>query len=114
CVGRPAGRIVGRKGQEFSYGLKRFGGATMKHHVPAALLASASVVFAVPARADQVVLDNGEVLDGRALEDGDSVVVLLDIGTVTLAKREIREIKKSDTALDEWQKRHDGAKTDTP
>jgi hypothetical protein len=71
-------------------------------------------LFARSAGADQVILDNGEVLEGKALEEGDSVVVRLDIGTVTLEKSEVREIKRGETALDELQKKKAGAKGESP
>ncbi len=67
---------------------------------------------ASPARADQVILDNGDVIEGSAHEEGDHVVVSLDMGSLTLAKSEIREIKKGDTPLDALQKMKQNVKGD--
>jgi hypothetical protein len=64
------------------------------------------------ARADQIILDNGDVIEGSAHEEGDHVVVSLDMGSLTLPKNEIREIKKGDTPLDALQKMKQNVKGD--
>jgi hypothetical protein len=60
---------------------------------------------AAPAYADEIVLANGSVLTGEARREGEVVHVALDIGTVTFAKDEVKEIRESETELAELERR---------
>lgn len=62
--------------------------------------------FAAPARADQVVLKDGQHVEGVAVERSDSVDVALDFGTITFQNSEVQEIVRAPSAIEELDRRH--------
>jgi hypothetical protein len=87
----------------------------MRHPVLAAGSVLGLILGAAPSvKADQIVLADGQILEGNAVERGAKVEVKMDIGSITLDRRDIQEIKKSDTALDELEKRRQAVKGDNP
>lgn len=58
-----------------------------------------------PARADVVVLVGGETIEGIVRETKTQVIVELDVGTLTLDRESVKEIRKSHTKLDELRTR---------
>lgn len=58
-----------------------------------------------PAYADEVVLGDGAVLTGEARTVGERVVVKMDLGTIVLEKSEVKEIRESDSPLEELETR---------
>ena len=63
------------------------------------------LVLALPAAADEVVLRNGAVLSGIVREQGDTVVVEVDFGTMTFRKTEVRSIRKSEDPMKEFEQK---------
>jgi hypothetical protein len=57
------------------------------------------------AYADTVTLTNGKVLDGRAVDNGDTVTIELAQGSVRIPKTQIKSIEKKETAQDEVAQR---------
>lgn len=66
----------------------------------AAVLAASSSAWA-----DEVVLRNGAVFSGSVREEGDRVIVQLDIGTMTFKKIDVRTIIKSEDPLKEFDRK---------
>lgn len=64
-------------------------------------LALTALLAGVPASADVVVLVGGETIEGIVRQTETQVIVELDIGTLTLDKESVKEIRKSHTKLDE-------------
>lgn len=58
-----------------------------------------------PAKADRVVLDDGQVFEGIVTVDDDLVSIELDVGTIAFNKDEVREIERSDTPVHEYNRR---------
>jgi hypothetical protein len=77
--------------------------------VPSALRASGSAALLLLAagsvRADEVHLQGGSVIEGRATRDGDSVAVRVESGVIRLPADSIERIDKSETSEDVAQKR---------
>lgn len=74
--------------------------------MPAAGAALLAFLLCIPdAFADIVVLKNGRRLEGRVVEDGDSVTVHTRFGSIKLARSQIQSIETSRTVLDELQER---------
>src|SRR5438874_12895661 len=69
------------------------------------ILIAAVSALAVPARADDVRLTNGAFLEGVVQEKGDTVVIEMDIGSITLPRSEIRSISRSRGPLQEFEER---------
>ena len=69
------------------------------------IAAFAALALSVPALADEIRLKNGSVLEGVARDQGDSVVIELDAGTVTIPKDQIRSVTHSSGPLDELEER---------
>ena len=63
------------------------------------------------ASADEVVLKNGSTLEGVVREDGDRVTVEVASGTLTLPKSEVREIRRDEEQIREYEKRKESART---
>ena len=57
---------------------------------------------ATAARADVVVLSDGETVEGVVTEVGDEVRVQLDFGVVSFPKSEVKTIRRSQTALHQF------------
>lgn len=57
------------------------------------------------ARADEVVLRNGAVFSGVVREEGDRVVVEIDAGTMTFRRADVREIRRTEDPLQEFERR---------
>jgi hypothetical protein len=74
-----------------------------------ALLAFA--LAALPAAADELVLRNGSVLHGSVHEEGDRVVVRMDVGTMSFKKVDVREIRRTGDALKEFEAKSAAATT---
>ena len=74
------------------------------------VLIAAVFALAVPARADDVRLTNGAFLEGVVQEKGDTVVVEMDIGSITLPRSEIRSITRSRGPLQEFEERRRAAR----
>jgi hypothetical protein len=58
-----------------------------------------------PARADQIYLEGGRVLEGDATVEGDKVQVLLESGRISLARGEVLRIEETPSALQEARQR---------
>jgi len=56
-------------------------------------------------RADEVQLQGGSVIEGRATRDGDSVVIRVESGEIRLSADTVEHIKKSDASDDVAQRR---------
>lgn len=70
----------------------------MKHITGCAL--GAWIIFgALDARADFVVLADGERIEGVVTERGDEVIVQLDFGTLSIAKADVASIERAPSAL---------------
>ncbi len=78
----------------------------MKFLIPAFLL------LALPAAADTVRLKNGSTLEGKVIVDGDSVVVEMDFGRVTVKKTDIAKITYDVSPLQELEKKLAETKSD--
>lgn len=63
------------------------------------------------AAADEVILKNGQTLEGIVSETDDRVVVEVGFGTVTLDKAQVKEIVRRGTALQDYEERSKAAKT---
>ncbi|HYE97266.1 MAG TPA: hypothetical protein VEJ18_00080 [Planctomycetota bacterium] len=61
--------------------------------------------------ADEVILQNGQTLEGIVTEKEDRVVVDVGFGTVTLAKGQVKEIVRKSTALQDYEERLKSTKT---
>lgn len=57
------------------------------------------------ARADEVVLRNGAVFSGVVREEGDRVVVEVDAGTMTFRRADVREVRRTEDPLREFERR---------
>ncbi len=75
--------------------------------IPTLLLAL--LVPALPAGADELVLKNGAILSGVVTEQGDSVLLQLDIGSMTIARSQVREIRRSEDPLKEFEQKREKA-----
>lgn len=60
---------------------------------------------AAAARADEVQLQSGAVIEGRATRDGDTVVVRMESGEIRLPADSVQRIKKSQASDDVAQRR---------
>ncbi|HXX92907.1 MAG TPA: hypothetical protein VEN81_04690 [Planctomycetota bacterium] len=60
-----------------------------------------SLPLAGGAAADELVLKNGAALSGVVREEGDKVVLVLDFGTMTFPRSEVRSIRKTEDPLTE-------------
>jgi len=70
----------------------------MRHLAALAILAAA----AGAARADEVVLRNGARFEGKVKESGDSVIVVMDFGSITFKKMDVARIERGASALSEF------------
>lgn len=66
---------------------------------------------AVPARADELVLRNGAVFSGVVREEGDRVVIEMDAGTMSFRRVDVREIRRAEDPLQEFERRKRSAET---
>lgn len=71
----------------------------------------ALLVPALPASADELVLKNGAILSGVVTEQGENVILQLDIGSMTIAKSQVREIRRSEDPLKEFEGKREKAVT---
>lgn len=69
------------------------------------VVGAAALLFSAHARADVVLLNDGQELEGVVVEKGDEVQVRLEFGTVTFARSDVRAIERGDTKLHELEKR---------
>lgn len=58
------------------------------------------------AAADDVHLDNGEVIEGRATRAGDKVVIELESGQISLSAESVKRIDKRESSIDRYEKRY--------
>jgi hypothetical protein len=66
-------------------------------------LALSCVLLGVPpAAADDVHLDNGEVIEGRATRSGDKVVIELESGQITLHATSVKQIDKRESSVERF------------
>jgi len=70
----------------------------MRHFAALAILAAASGT----ALADEVVLRNGARFEGEVRESGDSVVVIMDFGSITFRKIDVARIERGTSTLTEF------------
>src|SRR5689334_23522077 len=66
------------------------------------LAAAILVAAAGPARADEVVLRNGARFEGQVKENGDTVTVVMDFGSMTFKKIDVARIDRGQSALHEF------------
>ena len=62
----------------------------------------ALALAALPAAADELVLRNGSIFHGAVTEQGDRVVVRMDVGTMSFRKVDVREIRKTGDPMKEF------------
>ncbi|HTU63493.1 MAG TPA: hypothetical protein VMF89_33755, partial [Polyangiales bacterium] len=76
----------------------------MKHS--ARLLALSCVLCGSPplVAADDVHLDNGEVIEGRATRNGDKVVIELESGQISLTAESVKRIDKRESRVEQFEK----------
>jgi hypothetical protein len=67
-----------------------------------AVLALALSFGALSAAADELILRNGSVFHGAVSEEGDRVVVRMDVGTMSFKKIDVREIRRTGDPLKEF------------
>ncbi len=77
----------------------------MKLFLPVAILG-----LSLPACADEVVLRNGATFQGVVREDGDRVVLVVDFGTVSFKRSEIKSIVRSASPITELEDKVKAAK----
>ena len=63
------------------------------------------LALALPGAADEVSLRNGAVFSGVVREQGDRVVIVMDSGSMSFLRIDVREIVRSDDPLKEYEKR---------
>jgi hypothetical protein len=68
-------------------------------------LLTVSVVTARAAAADEIVLKSGAVLTGQATARGDQVEIRMDIGTVSVPRSEVAEIRTGESDVAELERR---------
>ncbi|MCC7381882.1 MAG: hypothetical protein IT384_08640 [Deltaproteobacteria bacterium] len=73
----------------------------------AVVMVLAGVGASRTASADQVVLKDGERIEGIVHEDGDQVVIELDFGTMSIDRAEVASIERAPTALSEVEKKRE-------
>src|SRR5689334_1410745 len=73
----------------------------------AALLTLAGVLSftAGIARADRVYLDSGNTIEGKVTQRGDSVVVEVEAGAITLPRASVVKIERSESAVQRFEAR---------
>jgi hypothetical protein len=54
--------------------------------------------------ADDVHLDNGEVIEGRATRTGDKIVIELESGQITLSAESVKRIEKRESSVERYEK----------
>jgi hypothetical protein len=64
-----------------------------------------SLPLGLRAAADELVLRNGAAFTGVVREEGEKVVMVLDIGTMTFPRSEVRSIRKTDDPLKEYEQK---------
>jgi hypothetical protein len=69
-----------------------------------------SLPLGLGAAADELVLRNGAAFTGVVREEGEKVVLVLDIGTMTFPRSEVRSIRKTDDPLKEYDQKVQAAK----
>ena len=69
-------------------------------------------VAAGAARADEVVLRNGARFEGQVVEGKDSVTVVMDFGTMTFKKVDVRRIDRGPSAMSEFDAKAAELKSD--
>jgi hypothetical protein len=69
------------------------------------------LLLALPVSADELVLRNGSVFVGSVTEQGDRVVIRLDVGTMSFLKIDVREIRRTGDPLKELDRRAAAATT---
>lgn len=70
----------------------------------------AAMAVALPGFADEVVLRNGSLFTGVVREEGDNVILEVDFGTVTFRRSEVREIRRTEDPLKEYDRRYKEAR----
>jgi hypothetical protein len=70
------------------------------------------VVLAVPAAADEIVLKNGARIEGRVVEAGNEVTVVMDAGTITFKRSQVVKIILSPSVLQEFDEKVKQLKAD--
>jgi hypothetical protein len=64
-----------------------------------------AAAISTPAFADQLVLRDGQVLEGAVQEDGEVVSIRLDVGVIGFAREEVKEIRRGESAIAEFDQR---------
>lgn len=64
---------------------------------------AAILVLAAPAAADEVILRNGSVFSGVVREQGERVTIVMDYGTMSFKRIDVREIRRSEDPLKELE-----------
>ncbi len=63
----------------------------------------------LPAWADEVVLRNGAVFSGVVREEGDRIVIEVDVGSMTFRRVDVREVRRTDDPLKEFEQKRRAA-----
>jgi hypothetical protein len=63
-----------------------------------------------PAAADDVHLDNGEVIEGRATRAGDKIVIELESGQISVSADSVKHIEKRESNVDRFEKQYNALK----
>jgi hypothetical protein len=77
---------------------------------PLLLVLALGLSLGLGAAADELVLKNGAAFTGVVREEGEKVVMVLDIGTMTFPRSEVRSIRKTDDPLKEVEQKLQSAK----
>ena len=64
------------------------------------------MMMAPSARADRVHLDSGNVIEGKATQRGETVVVEVESGAISLPRASVTKIEKSESAVQRYEARH--------
>ncbi|HET8935958.1 MAG TPA: hypothetical protein VFN67_21075 [Polyangiales bacterium] len=76
----------------------------------ARLLALSCVMYAARAAADDVHLDNGEVIEGRATRSGDRIVIEMESGQISLGADSVKHIEENESSVERYEKQYQALK----
>ncbi|MCK6552432.1 hypothetical protein L6R52_41775 [Myxococcota bacterium] len=83
----------------------RFSSRSLGGFVAATVAVAVALGVADDAHADQLVLVDGQVLEGIVTMKGGQVTIRLDVGTIGFDLKDVKEIRQGDSALAELDKR---------